>query len=265
MPQLRILSYLPNPRLWKATIAARYCGVEIEILGASPGELAKWLWDFNAKPIDQVDPAAAEAAKRTGRVGFKNRTLYKTDAFLAANPFGTVPVGFSSDGQIGIFESNSIMRAVARLGAETYPLYGVGPYEASRIDSFLDVSLVFAREAQRYLLALSGRSISDEIYALMSDAFDTYMLGLEQALQSREVLAGSQVTLADICFACELALFQNEGARGGHLETQGRAPILSGARDRFPRTLSHFDHLLARPEFAPDLGAYIAKLTTARP
>jgi glutathione S-transferase len=248
MAPLRILSYLPNPRLWKATIAARY-----------------WLWDFSARPIGQVDPATAEAAKRVGRVGFKDRTLYKTDDFLAANPFGTVPVGFSSDGQIGIFESNSIMRAVARLGAETYPLYGVGPYEASRIDSFLDVSLVFARDAQRYLLALSGGAMSDEIYALMSDAFDTYMLGLEQALQSGEVLAGSHVTLADICFACELALFHNEASRGDALEIQGRQPILSGARDRFPRTLAHFDHLVARPEFAPDLGAYVAKLTAARP
>lgn len=28
MADLRIFSYLPNPRIWKATIAARLCGVE---------------------------------------------------------------------------------------------------------------------------------------------------------------------------------------------------------------------------------------------
>ena len=45
MSQLRIFSYLPNPRIWKATIAARLCGVEIEIRGAPPTELQSWLWD----------------------------------------------------------------------------------------------------------------------------------------------------------------------------------------------------------------------------
>jgi glutathione S-transferase len=50
--------------------------------------------------------------------------LFKTDAFLQAHPFGTVPAAFSPDGRIGIFESNSIMRAVARLGHERFALYG---------------------------------------------------------------------------------------------------------------------------------------------
>ena len=30
MADLRIFSYLPNPRIWKSTIAARLCGVEVE-------------------------------------------------------------------------------------------------------------------------------------------------------------------------------------------------------------------------------------------
>jgi hypothetical protein len=33
MAGLRIFSYLPNPRVWKATIAARFCGVDVEIRG----------------------------------------------------------------------------------------------------------------------------------------------------------------------------------------------------------------------------------------
>ena len=41
--------------------------------------------------------------------------LYKTDSFLKAHPFGTVPAAFSPDGHIGIFRSNSILRAVARV------------------------------------------------------------------------------------------------------------------------------------------------------
>ena len=39
MADLRIFSYLPNPRIWKATIAARLCGVEVEVRGARPTEL----------------------------------------------------------------------------------------------------------------------------------------------------------------------------------------------------------------------------------
>jgi hypothetical protein len=42
--------------------------------------------------------------------------LFRTDAFLKARPFGTVPAAFSPDGRIGVFESNSIKRLVARLG-----------------------------------------------------------------------------------------------------------------------------------------------------
>jgi len=117
MAALRIFSYLPNPRIWKATITARLCGVEVEVRGASAGDLTQWLWDFDARPITNVAPDVLVAAEREGRIGFADQKLYKTDAFLEAQPFGTVPAAFSPDGHTGIFESNSIMRAVARLVA----------------------------------------------------------------------------------------------------------------------------------------------------
>src|SRR5580704_15369350 len=164
MVALRIFSYLPNPRIWKATITARLCGVEIEVRGASPRELSQWLRDFDARPIAEVPRETLASAARTGRIGFADQRLFKTDAFLEAHPFGTVPAAFSPDGHTGIFESNSIMRTVARLGGERFPLYGRDPYESSRIDSFLDVSLVFARDAQIYLLALRGETIAPEIH-----------------------------------------------------------------------------------------------------
>src|ERR1700739_4929323 len=128
MPAFRIFSYLRNPRIWKATIAARLCGVEVEVRGAAPGELTQWLWDFDARPIAEVPAETLETAERIGRIGFSKSKLYKTDAFLDAQPFGTVPTAFSPDGRTGIFESNSIMRAVARLGAERFPIYGRNVY-----------------------------------------------------------------------------------------------------------------------------------------
>src|SRR5215472_13523425 len=59
MRQLRIFSYLPNPRIWKATIAARLAGVDIEVRGASPKELQSWLWDFDAHPISSGQKAGS--------------------------------------------------------------------------------------------------------------------------------------------------------------------------------------------------------------
>ena len=41
---------MPNPRIWKATIAARLCEVELDVRGARSGELGDWLWDFDARP-----------------------------------------------------------------------------------------------------------------------------------------------------------------------------------------------------------------------
>ena len=55
MSELRIFSYLPNPRIWKATIAARICGIDVEVRGASPKELESWLWDFDARPLSSGD------------------------------------------------------------------------------------------------------------------------------------------------------------------------------------------------------------------
>src|SRR5580700_3164370 len=222
MSDLRIFSYLPNPRIWKATIAARLSGVDVEIRGSSPKELRSWLWDFDARPLSGSEPTSA----RTGKVGFTG-TLHKTDAFMEAHPFGTVPAAFSADGKTGIFDSNSIMRAVARLGEARFPLYGRDAYEASRIDGFLDVSLVFARDSQIYLLALSDGTVDATVHARAKAAFAIYASGLEQALSPRrDTLVGDGITLADICFAAELALFMNEYARAEQLSARGLDRIL---------------------------------------
>lgn len=260
MAELRIFSYLPNPRIWKATIAARLCGVDVEVRGARPAELKDWLWDFDAHPLSEADRGKAEA--RAGRVGFKGGTLHKTDAFLAAHPFATVPAAFSPDGQTGIFESNSIMRAVARLDKKSSNIYGSNPYEASRIDSFLDASLVFARDSQIYLLGLRDPDFSAEIHARATEAFAIYAAGIDQALQpDRRFLVGATLSLADICFVAELCLFLNERHHRATLAKRGLAPILDDEwRDAFPRAASHFDRLIDHPAFAPDVQPYLQKL-----
>lgn len=264
MSHLRIFSYLPNPRIWKATIAARLCSVEIELRGAPPADLQSWLWDFDARPLSPADESAEE---QIGRTGFKGVKLRKTRAFLEAHPFGTVPAAFSPDGTVGIFESNSIMRAVARLGERRFPLYGHDAYEASRVDSFLDASLVFARDAQTYLLSLLDGSVSAEIQSRAGEALATYLGGIRRALlPDRRFLVGDGLTLADICFVAELALFSNERARREALERIGLSPILDDLRSdaAYTEAFAHFDRLRRHPAFAPDVEPYLEKIDRAQ-
>ena len=260
MAQLRIFSYLPNPRIWKATITGRLCGVDVEVRGAPAPALADWFWDFEAQSKALVDPATLAAAERIGRVGFKGDKLYKSDAFLKAHPFGTVPAAFSPDGQVGIFESNSIMRAVARLAANDAGLYGRDAYGASRIDSFLDASLVFARDTQIYLLALAGSALTAEIRSRVADAFAAHLGGIEQALAGDPFVAGRELSLADICFVAELGLLHNELVRRAPLEALGAKPLLADLAETHPRAAAHFETLRIHPAFAPDVGPYLEKL-----
>ena len=264
MSDLRIFSYLPNPRIWKATIAARLCGIEVEVRGSSPKELRSWLWDFDARPLSSSE-LATSADTRTGKVGFTG-TLHKTAAFMDAHPFGAVPAAFSPDGKTGIFESNSIMRAVARLGEKRFPLYGRDAYEAARVDSFLDASLVFARDSQIYLLSLMSGTVSTEIHSRMRDGFTVYLTGINQALSpDREFLVGETISIADICFVAELALFFNEKARAGELGKKGLEPILHDGIDaEFPLAFAHFARLSKHPAFAPDMAPYLKKIESSR-
>jgi glutathione S-transferase len=262
MSQLRIFSYLPNPRIWKATIVARLCGVDIDLRGASPKELQSWLWDFDARPFSAAD--ATEASEVSGHAGFQGN-LHKTAAFLQAHPFGTVPAAFSPDGKVGIFESNSIMRAVARLGDVKLGLYGKDPYETSRIDSFLDASLVFARDSQIYLLALGSGSLSEEIYHRTRKAFAVYMAGINSALSAgRGFIVGDRLSLAVVCFVAELGLFHNEKSRARDLKKRELEPILKGNVDeQFPDAMAHFAKLSIHPAFAPDIDPYLQTIERA--
>ncbi|MGI9327237.1 MAG: glutathione S-transferase family protein [Pseudomonadales bacterium] len=255
MPSIRIFSYLPNPRVWKATIAARLLGVELEVLGSTPKELGDWLWDVEPRPLEAHERGADSPYARSARRGF-SATLYKTDAFLRAHPFGTVPAAFVGDEAVGVFESNSILRAVARMHSGTDGLYGANAQLASRIDSFLDADLVFAREAQEYLLALQNGSCSAEGYARMAAAAEFFFSGLEQALASSEqYLVGQTLSIADIAVICDLAQFRREQL----MPRESQQPALSGAQWQasYPRLHTYFQRLVQVPELAEDLGSYL--------
>ena len=251
---MKIFSYLPNPRVWKALIAAEFSGAEIEVVGDKPKNLGKWLWDFNAEELPEDARNDDSPHARKGRRGFSG-TLFKTDGFLKAHPFGTVPAAFSPDGAVGVFESNSILRAAARAGRNKTNLYGENGFQASRIDSFLDASLVFAREAQVYLLSVE--SLSQENYDRMQAAYEFYLSGIESALEVSKYLAGDELTIADISFVCDVGQFLRERFFREALEKQDFQPIGGTLNQEFPKSFHHMIELSERPEFSKHLGSYM--------
>ena len=253
MYKLKIFSYLPNPRVWKSIIAGKICGVEIEVIGDKPAKLGSWLWDFNPKALKDNEINPNHKYARKGKRGFSG-VLYKTDAFLKAHPFGTVPAAFSPDGNIGIFESNSILRAVARVGKE-FNLYGENEYQASRIDSFLDANLVFAREAQVYML--DYEKVSKEGYERVTAAYEFYLSGIEQALNESPFISGKDLSIADISFVCDFAQFLREGHYEDVLKDRGFALVANNFKDEYPKAFTHLLSLAKREEFSSVLGTYL--------
>ena len=250
---LRIFSYLPNPRVWKALIAAEYLGLSVEVIGDKPKNLGNWLWDFDARVLNDEEKIPDNPNARSSRRGFSG-TLYKTDAFMRTQPYGTVPAAFSPDGKIGVFESNSILRAVARSGSVEHGLYGRSPMEASRIDSFLDATLVFGREAQVYLLGIS--EITAELHQRMAGAFEFFLEGIEQALGHHDYVAGHELTIADIAFACDFSQFMRERLMRAGLDAASLPLVSEGAENTYPRAFAHLYRLIEQPEFAQHLDKY---------
>ena len=188
--------------------------------------------------------------------------MYKTDAFLQTQPYGTVPAAFSADGKIGVFESNSILRAVARSGSAEHGLYGRSPMQASRIDSFLDATLVFGREAQVYLLGIS--EISAELHQRMAGAFEFFLEGIEQALGHHDYVAGDELTIADIAFACDFSQFMRERLMRGGLAAASLPLVSEGAENTYPRAFAHLYRLIEQPECAEHLGKYTEHFLSER-
>ena len=256
MEDIRIFSYLPNPRVWKSLITAKLIDAKVKVIGDKPKNLPKWLWDFDAKKLEDLNFEDLDKYKRSSKRGFKVN-LYKTEEFLLKHPFGTVPAGFNADGSVGIFESNSIMRAVARV-TSGHNLYGGNDiFKQSRIDSFLDANLVFAREFQVYVLELN--ELNEYLYKRMTSAYLFYLDGIEKALSSNKFIAGNELSIVDISFVCDLAQFLRERDNKELIENQGFEIITKNFETDFPNSYNHLKNLYARKEFKEIMGDYLKK------
>ena len=240
--------------MWKSIITAKIGGIDLEVVGDKPSNMPNWLWDFDAKPISEEDKQELKSFEIKSKRGFRG-SLYKTDDFIEQHPFGTVPAGFVGEGRLGVFESNSILRAVAR-ECKDKSLYGGNDLNlTSRIDSFLDANLVFSREFQVYLLELED--ITTYTYERTKAAYEFYLDGLEKALSLTRFIAGDQLTIADISFVCEFAQFLREGHYLEQLETKNLALISENFQIDYPLTFQHFKTLCNQEEFLDVMGSYL--------
>ena len=250
---IRIISYLPNPRVCKATIVARYSGAVIDVIGDQPAEMSNWLWDYLAVKLSDSEKETHASDRRMAKTGFSG-ALYKTDAFLRANPFGDIPAAFVDEGTVGIFESNSIMRLAALTGPNSPALYGECPATRARIDGFLDKTLLFADIIQKYILA--GDRLDAALHGAMAEAFRNYCAALEAALGQYAHISGDALSLADVALVCELALMSNEGRMAEQLAA-AKLPAILPELKNYPALYAHITDLLGRAEFSEDLSGYV--------
>tara|TARA_A100001388_G_scaffold150953_1_gene112233 strand:- start:2610 stop:3335 length:726 start_codon:yes stop_codon:yes gene_type:complete len=235
-------------------ITAKLGGLDLEVVGDKPNNMPNWLWDFEARPISEDDKNNLKSYERISKRGFKG-SLYKTDEFINQHPFGTVPAGFVGDEHLGVFESNSILRAVAR-ECKDKTLYGGEDINLkSRIDSYLDANLVFSREFQVYLLELED--ITKYTYERTKSAYQFYMDGLENSLSKNNFLAGDSLSIADISFVCEFAQFLREGHYLNQLKSKNLSLISENFQTDYPLTFKHFKNLCNKKEFSDVMGTYL--------
>eukprot|EP00004_Rigifila_ramosa_P022827 TRINITY_DN631_c0_g1_i1.p1 TRINITY_DN631_c0_g1~~TRINITY_DN631_c0_g1_i1.p1 ORF type:complete len:485 (-),score=105.10 TRINITY_DN631_c0_g1_i1:53-1483(-) len=201
-----ILAPPQNTRAAKAMIAAQFNGVAVEYPS-----------DFSMKDGQHLTPE-----------------------FLALNPFHQVPTLRTPEG--GVFESNSIARHVARKGQANFPLYGASEFEASRIDSFLDVAMGYDTAVSPWYYRLVGYYPRDAaVEKEAQEKVKKILTGLELALKGKDTLVGNSITLADICVAT---------AVGTTLRKVGNAEFVA----EFPNVVRFIKAMLALPQFVAVLG-----------
>ena len=248
--QVRIFTYVPNPRIWKSLIAADILGVNVEVRSDSPNNLKNWLWDFNARPLSEKDKKSLRNNKISAQKGFKGN-LVKTKEFLKLNPYGTVPVAFNMSGNIGIFESNSILRLIARLGKKK-SIYGKDSFNKSKVDSYLDRCLVFATLTQDYTLALyANKKISRHYIETAENAYTSFLNGIEKNLKenNKKYLVSNNLTIADICFFGEFSQFLFYETKAMNYLGKKKEGIFNKYKNKYKLSNSFFCKLLSHKSF----------------
>jgi len=150
--------------------------------------------------------------------GNKNADLYKAlitakyygvnlevaDADPSKNPAGKVPTLETSDGVI--YESNAIVRYIARVGGDKAALYGKSAYEAGLIDQWIEFAATsIDLPALAWTLPIEGLIPNNGLATKKAgeDIKKVFQI-LDSHLLTRTYLVGNRVSLADIVVATSL-------------------------------------------------------------
>ena len=166
---MALVLYAPagNPRAAKILIAAEYSGVSVKLV-------------------------------ENFQIGVDNRT----PEFLAKNPNGRVPVLETPEGPI--WESNAIVRYIARLGNK---IYGQNAYETALIDQWIEWSRGdLENAAVAWIYPIWGYAPFDaEASKKAQELVKAQLVILNNYLKLKSFLVGERLSLADIVLAATLA------------------------------------------------------------
>jgi elongation factor 1-gamma len=150
--------------------------------------------------------------------GNKNADLYKAlitakyyginlevaDADPSKNPAGKVPTLETADGVI--YESNAIVRHIARVGGDKAALYGKSAFEAGLIDQWIEFAATsIDLPALAWTLPIEGLIPNNGLATKKAgDDIKKVFQILDSHLLARTYLVGNRVSLADIVVANSL-------------------------------------------------------------
>lgn len=183
-----------------------------------------WLCEELAIPFQRIDAGGAFG-------------VTQEPAYLAKNPNALVPTIEEPDG-FTLWESNTILRYLARAHAAGHPIYPAAPRAAADVERWMDwqlsalngqmgtifLTLVRTPEAQRDMAAVErARQAAAKLWAM-----------LEPRLAAQDFVCGPHLTLADV-------------ALGVYVHRWFALPI---ERPALPALLAWYGRLKARPGYA---------------
>lgn len=162
----KITTYPENPRVYKAQIAAKYAGVQVEV-----------------------------------NTNFTMGVTNKSADFLAKYPLGKVPVMETKEGPI--YESDAIAYYVAQ---HSQALVGASAYDKARVLQYVSfASAELGVNIGKWLYPLLGYfPYNKQEEAKAKENLDRSLGALDKELATKTFLVGERVTLADIACVCTL-------------------------------------------------------------
>lgn len=116
-------------------------------------------------------------------------------AYLAMNPTAKVPT--LVDGDLSIWESNTILRYLASKAGS--PLYPTDAAQRTHVERWMDWLLATLNGP--YVAIFKATKGGEEVPAGELEAMNSALKILDSQLAGKDYLAGSELTIADICIA----------------------------------------------------------------